>query len=411
MARRWRYVLPAVLVGGVAVLGWVRSTAGTPPAAPPAAAPAPAEAPPKIAPAATASAPRAGGPYTPEALAARRLELAQWQDRLVHAKRTLASYEASTRYPYGSRPAAEHLDRWQAHPLIAGDMPLLVPGGAPAPGVRIRTTQQAVFASANDSVALTVAAVDADGQPLALRILRATAHAPQETTARAKQVDAPNVTQPFVDDGTQGDAQAADQVWTTRLVPAAEGFASYAGTIRTELSIQVGDQPGYVAFDVVYAPDVPATWTGGAHEALEDGSLDFILGAQVAQPGRYVVEGRVDDAAGKPFAFVSFNEELGAGVQQVKLTVHGRLVRDTKPAFPLTLHDVTGFLLKPDAFPDRALMAPRDGIVAVSRKYPLAAFGEATYTSDETARYVAEYGKDVAIAQQQVDRLQGGSGP
>src|SRR6185369_361320 len=134
----------------------------------------------------------------------------------------------------------------------------------------------------------------------------------------------------------QGDAQAGDQVWTTRLVPAAEGFASYAGTIRTELSIQVGDQPGYVAFDIVYAPDVPATWTGGVREALAEGSLDFVLGVQVAQPGRYVVEGRVDDATGRPFAFVSFNEELPAGAQQVGLTVHGRLVRDAKPAFPLT---------------------------------------------------------------------------
>jgi len=412
MARRWRYLLPAVLVGGAAVLGWVRSTAGTPPADVPAAAPAPAEAPAKVVlPAAAASAPRGGGPYTPEALAARRRALAQWQDCLAHAKRTLAAYQSATRYPDGSRPAAEHLDRWQAHPLVANDMPLLVPGGAPAPGVRIRTTQQAVFASANDAVALTVAAVDADGRPLPLRILRATTHAPQETTARAKQVDAPSVAQPFVDDGTQGDAQAGDQVWSTRLAPAAEGFASYAGTIRTELSVQVGDQPGYVAFDVVYAPDVPATWTGDAREALEDGSLDFRLGVLVAQPGRYVAEGRVDDATGKPFAFVSFNEELGAGAQQVELTVHGRLVRDAKPAFPLTLHDVTAFLLKPDTFPDRALMAPRDGVVAVSRRYPLSAFGEAAFSSDETARYLAEYGKDVAVAQQQVDRLQASVGP
>jgi hypothetical protein len=194
-------------------------------------------------------------------------------------------------------------------------------------------------------------------------------------------------------------------------VPAAEGFASYSGVIRTELSIQVGDAPGYVAFDVVYAPETPATWTGPVRESLEDGSLTLALAAQVAQPGRYVISGRVDDAAGRPFAFVSFNDQLASGAQQVKLTVNGRLVRDRKPPFPLTLHDVDGFLLKPDAYPDRALMPPRDGVVHVTRKYTLDQFADAPWASDETARYLAEYGKDVRQAQSQVDQLAAAAGP
>jgi len=344
MRVRWRYLLPPALVGCAAVW-WMSSTAG---ASPPAAATPPAEvtsAPPKLAPPPASAAAR--GPYTAEALAQRRQQLALWRQRLAHAQRTLAAYEESTRYPYESRPAIEHLDRWQAHPRIASEMPLLMPGGAPTPGVRIRTSQQAVFASARDTVALTVEAVDDEGKPLALRILSSNAHAPADSSARAKPQAAPNVVQPFVDDGTQGDAQPGDGVWTTRLAPAAEGFAGYSGVIRTELAIQVNGAPGHVEFDVVYAPEVPATWTGPVREALEDGSLDLYLGAQVAQPGRYVISGRVDDANGKPFAFVTFNDELGAGAQQVKLTVYGKLVRDAKPAFPLTLHDVDGFLLRP----------------------------------------------------------------
>ena len=188
--------------------------------------------------------------------------------------------------------------------------------------------------------------------------------------------------------------------------PTAEGFGNFAGMIRTELIVQSGDQQGYVAFDVVYSPQVPATWAGPVRDQVQDGSLDFILAANVIQPGRYVITGRVDDASGKPVALVTFNDELGAGAQQVALQVYGRLVRDQKPAFPLVLHDVEGFLLRPDAYPDRALMPARDGTVATSRKYGLAQFTDATWSSDETLRYLAEYGKDVAQAQQQVGQLQ-----
>ena len=86
-------------------------------------------------------------------------------------------------------------------------------------------------------------------------------------------------------------------------------------------------------------------------------------------------------------------------------------MRDQKPAFPLTLHDVDGFLLKPDAYPDRALMPARDGPVYTTRLYKPASFSDATFASDETARYIAEYGKDVSQAQQQVDQLQASTGP
>ena len=51
-------------------------------------------------------------------------------------------------------------------------------------------------------------------------------------------------------------------------------------------------------------------------------------------------------------------------------------------------------------------MPSRDGPVATSRKYALAQFSDATFSSDETQRYLAEYGKDVAQAQQQVGQLQ-----
>jgi hypothetical protein len=175
--------------------------------------------------------------------------------------------------------------------------------------------------------------------------------------------------------------------------------------------VQAGSSQGYVAFDVIYAPETPATWAGPVRESLENGSLVLSLPVDVAQPGRYVITGRVDDASGRPFALLSFNDELPAGLRQVRLTIFGRLVRDQKPTFPLMLHDVEGFLLKSDAFPDRALMPQRPGPVYTTRKYAMNVFSDATWASEETARYLGEYGNDVAVAQQQVDQLQQQAGP
>jgi hypothetical protein len=412
LARRWWIGVP-LLVLGAAAAWWIAMPAGpAPPAAgESAAAAAGAQPPAPAAPQAAASGPRRGAPLSAQALADRREQLVRAHARLDRAKQSLASYRLSTRYPYDSRPAGEHGDQWIAHPLLASDVPLRVPGGTAAPGVHIHTTQQAVFVSGSDAVTLTVAALDDDGNVLPLRILRSVTEAPVDAQAPQRTAPPPAVTQLFVDDGTQGDARAGDGTWTTRLQPAGEGFAGWGGLVRTELTVLAAGTQGYVAFDVIYAPETPATWAGPAREALEDGSLVLTLPVQVMQPGRYVVTGRVDDGDGKPFALLSFNEELAAGPQVVVLTVWGRLVRDLKPAFPLTLHDVDGFLLKPDAFPDRALMPPRDGVVLTTRKYAIATFSDAVWQSEETARYVGELGKDVDAAQSEVDRLESQVGP
>ena len=409
MRIRWRVVGPVAFVCSVAVW-WIASTASTPPPTPDPVAQASAGLP---APRAPATAPPAArrGPFSASGLDDRQARLALWQQRLQRAQQTLAAYQASTRYPFDSRPAGEHPDQWQPHPVVSGDYPLRMPGTGVVPNLRVHTTQQRVFATGADTVTFTVSASDDNGAPLPLRVVSSVAHSPQDTGGGKAAPLAPVVTLPFVDDGSQGDLQAGDGVFTGRLDPQAQGFGNFAGMIRTELVVQSGEQQGYVAFDVVYSPQVPATWTGPVRDVVQDGSLDFVLAANVVQPGRYVITGRVDDAAGKPVALVTFNNELGTGAQQVPLQVYGRLLRDQKPAFPLVLHDVEGFLLRPDTYPDRALMPARDGPVATSRKYSLALFSDAAWSSDETQRYVAEFGKDVAQAQQQVSQLQPAPGP
>jgi hypothetical protein len=153
-----------------------------------------------------------------------------------------------------------------------------------------------------------------------------------------------------------------------------------------------------VTFDVIYSPELPATWTGQIREANENGSLNFYLKAEVREPGRYIVTGRVDDARGKPFALVSFNDLLGPGPNEVKLTMFGKLLRDGDTALPLTLRDVDGYLLKENTDPDRALMPRLEGKTYVSKSYPLKNFSDAEWQSEERTRHLTEFARDLKQA-------------
>jgi hypothetical protein len=144
-------------------------------------------------------------------------------------------------------------------------------------------------------------------------------------------------------------------------------------------------------------------------DVVESGSLTLVLPVQVQQPGRYVASGRIDDAQGRPLALASFNEELPAGAGEIRLRVFGKLLRDAQATFPLTLRDVDAFLLKPDTFPDRALMPRREGPVHRSASHPLAAFSTTEWESPERQRYLDEYTRDVDEAENQLQDL--GTGP
>jgi hypothetical protein len=161
-------------------------------------------------------------------------------------------------------------------------------------------------------------------------------------------------------------------------------------------------------FDVFYTAEPPAVWAGGVREALVDGSLVLTLPAFVREPGRYVVKARVDDATGAPLALLAFNDELAAGAQDVRLELFGKLVRDAKPTFPLVVRDVDAFLLRPDTFPDRSLMPRLAGKVHTSGDYALSEFSDAEWNGEERARYLAEFGRDVARAEEQLRRLAAG---
>ncbi len=342
------------------------------------------------APASAASSRPEGSPFTEAALRERMTQRDLLLQRLERARLSLATYRDQTRYPHESRPIAEHPDQVRPFAPIRESLPLRFPGAKGAiPGVRILTTQDRVFMSGDEVVRISVSAQDDGGKTLPLLITRAVAFdLPDPRQAAGRPQLALNFS------GTEG-------VYSAEFQPSRTAFADFAGTLRLQATLSQDGRQGVVNFDVVYQPQVPAEW-GAIAERVADGSLDFLVGLNVKQAGRYVVNARVDDAKGQPFALVSFNEELSSGAQTARLRVFGKLIRDGAAAMPLQLRDVQGFLLMEDRFPDRAMLARREGVVYKSASYAPKSFSDAEWASEERDRYLAELGKDVAQLEAQL---------
>ncbi len=341
------------------------------------------------------------GPLSPEGQRNRAAQLVLWQGRYERAEQVYANYRDATRYPHDSRPLTENPDQVRPFAIITEDTKLRGPNGEPIKGLRLRTTQEKVFASGADSVKLTVQAVDDTGAPLQLTIASASAQSVAESKVLAQALSTKIM---FTDDGQGADNAAGDGTYSTRLVPSTQGFANYAGTVRVLAQLTANGQQGIAHFDVIYNPDNPATWTG-VREAVEEGSLNFYFKVQVNQAGRYVASARVDDANGQPFALLQFNDDVAAGAREFKMKVFGALIHDKRPAFPLRVRDVEGFLLFENRYPDRAMMARQAGLVHTSGRYSVDNFAPTEWTSEERERYLAEYARDAERARAEIARL------
>jgi len=334
-------------------------------------------------------------------VADRAAALALWQERAAQARAALEGYRKATRYPFNSRPAAENADQLYPNRPVTEDRPLNNGSDEADPEIHILTSQSRVFVASGEDVVFTIAARDRDGNRLPLDVLSARATGlPNSATASPQ-----SVALAFNDQGQAGDAQASDGTQSATLLPAQTALSAFDGTIRVELAFRAGERTGQHFFDVVYSPQAPAVWAGAFKDSLEAGSLVLRVPVEVRQAGRYVINARIDDASGHPFALATFNDELQSGTQEVALTVFGKLIRDAKPGFPLTVRDVDGYLLREQGHPDRALMPRLMGLVRTTADYPLSSFSDAEWQSEERTRYLTEYGKDLDDAQRQLAAL------
>ena len=340
----------------------------------------------------------AGGPAT---TATREQQLAFWQERYTRAEAVYNGYRDATRYPPESRPLTEHPDQAKPFAPLAEDVPLRDASGKPTTGAHLRTTQERAFVAAGESVRFTIEAVDESGRSVPLVIERSLAQAMPDTKTLSTIIRADV---PFNDNGMAPDVAAGDGKFSALLTPSVLDFSNFTGTIRLAVDVSANGQKGVVQFDVVYVPSVPATWAG-VREAQEQGSLNFYLKALVRTPGRYVATARVYDADGAPFALLQFSDEVPAGPAEFKLSLAGVLVRDKNPRFPLRLVDVEGFLLRPNAVPDRIMMPRQAGDAYASKHYELDSFSDNEWQSEERTRYLDQYGRDMDRARTELARL------
>lgn len=405
---RWLLLLVPLVLGlggvllSVGLIGPPPSAEQSAPGVSPVAAPleAPSKGPARPPPALRRPSDAPAEPGSPDE--AREAERALWQKRYERARFTYDSYREATRYPPESRPIQEQPDQvYPASPERTRPLNKDERGN-----ISLKLKQEKVFVVGEETVRFFVGCENANTHaPLACEVYSGVAHEPPHVAAAGGLTPVPVE---FNDSGRNGDEVAGDGTWTASFQPARQGFAMVEGTLRVDFHVRSnGGSEGVAFFDILFTPSPPATFTGKVREAVEQGSLQLYVGLQVRKAGRYVMAGRVDDEAGVPFAYVSFNDELQAGSREVRFTVFGKLIRDKLPDFPLKLRDVDGFLLRENGDPDRELMTSLSGYVYSTQQYAPTAFSEAEWTSEERDRYLAEYGKDLAEAQQHLDELSG----
>ncbi len=319
-----------------------------------------------------------------------------WQERLRRAEERLAAYRSWARYPPDARPASEHPDRLQPTAPITRILPLR---HAPGAQVRLQLTQERLSLVGSESARLSVRCEDGQGALLPCTVQTARALPLQPPSPQSAPPPPAGAGVRFADDGRSGDEVAGDGTWSAMVQPARLGFGGYLGPLRVELLIGAGaaaggppsvaeasDAVGEAAFELWYTPEPPAVLTGQVREEVSDGSLQLYLGIDVRTAGRYVLAARVDDARGKSFAYLEWNEELAPGLQEIKLTVFGKLILDLAPTMPLRLRDVDGFLLKEDAEPDREYLPLLAGYVHTTGSHPHSGFSDEPWRSEERDR-------------------------
>jgi len=339
--------------------------------------------------------PRAGG-----ASGASDESAAQRAERLRMAEERLSTYRKFAQYPPGSRPAREHPDQlFPTAPVVRGT-PLSL-GGRPSEHIVLKLRQDRLVVVGNESIELGLRCEDSQAQVLPCSVEKAEISAlplpaPAAGAAAPRKPAGPRPVE-FVEDSR---SEHRGELLAT-LRPADLALVDTTWPLRVDVTIKAGRDPveqGAALFDFLFTPEPPAVSTGAVREAVVAGSLMLSYPLTVRRPGRYLLHVRVDDANGKPLAYLESNSVLPAGPQQVPFTVFGKLILDEKPAFPLKVRDFDGYLLKEDVDPDREQIPTRAGYHHTTQVYSLSAFSAAEWQSEEKTRHEREFEKDVAQA-------------
>lgn len=294
--------------------------------------------------------------------------------RRARAEFTLGSYLDWAQYPPQSRPASERPDRMTPARGKRRALSLSESDGG-SKGARVILWQSRSHVAGAEDVAFAIAC-ERGGAPLPCVVSSAVATPELEGgPAPLPVVFAP-------------DPKHIGTAYTLDLNPRSAGFHAYTGPIRLGATVTAGTETLVASFVFAYTSNPPATFTGRFTETLDRGSLSVCAGLLVNEPGRYLFEARVADAEGTRFAFVTSDVSLAAGPGEACFVVFGKLVLDENAAAPFTVHDVEGFVLLEEAFPDRHTMPTLSGAVYTTHFYAASSFSSDVWESPAKTRVV-----------------------
>jgi len=289
----------------------------------------------------------------------------------------LTAYRKANVYPPTSRPlASDQLDLLrpnQRHevmrPADHGD------------GVSYLLTADRYFVIGDETLASTLE-VRRDGQPLAVTITQAFA---EVVGAAGSTRDRPRLPLAFSANGAG---------FATTFAPAQLGVARQAAiSLNVEFDDGIAKQRAHI--DIQYTPvaGIPARFTGAFGDAIEAGSLVIHAAIDVANPGPYVIDANLFDAADQPVAWSRFKGDLAAGTRDAALVFFGKVLVDGHARGPFHIGQLRGARFAAGRDPDLEQMPPFAGSFT-TKPYPVDAFSDAEYDSADKQRMIELLGAD-----------------
>ena len=139
----------------------------------------------------------------------------------------------------------------------------------------------------------------------------------------------------FRDDGTHGDAEAGDLLWTATYTPDPDKPGDFKGELQAQVVAQPyrGDElAGATTFRYTHQT---AHLTGQYRESIVGGNLVIEAEVEVDEPGRFRLEGTLVTAADAKMVGYGYGEAtLPAGTGWIPITYWGLLFHDMKADGP-----------------------------------------------------------------------------
>lgn len=383
MARRPLLIGALVVAAGLLVALLVMRGPEPPPAAPPQ---------PSATPTAAAATPTATG--SPARVVIRTESLLPPVDDAAitadQAKAAAERYRKAARYPRTSRALEDGID-----PVAASRLPPDEGEDTFEPRLLVRPSITLFEAPSEvvlyGEIVLLKRIEDRDGGKRGERRPEWQRHREPASAMRAVIQDAEgtlvaNVT--FRDDGTAGDAEAGDLLYTATHTPDPDEPEAFRGAFRVEALAQTADGVDLTAATSFVYSVQTAHLTGEYRDALDGGNLRIDVGVEVETAGRYQVKATlVTQQDAKMVGYAEATATLAPGTHTIPLVFYGLMFHDMKADGPYALFSTTLAALDGPS-PVESDVVPNAHTTAA---YSVSDFGDQPFNDPEYMQKAAHY--------------------